>query len=546
MTDDNLAVDEQESGEDLSEEEQAKAKLKAAISVRTEDVGSLRVKVSVTIPREHLDERLDEQFAELKRESDIPGFRKGHAPMRLVEKRFGHDVGNQLKSQLVSSAFVAAAEKEGLNTLGDPLFWITVPKKGADEGDEDGASPTLLPFEKAQDYLTFPKDGDLSFSCEVELKPEFELPELKGIPIERPTITIGDEDVNAELARIRMFRGTYKPVDDAEIEAEDLLYVDVRATVDGEEILSEENYDLVARDVRIKGIPLIGLGDALVGKKAGDDVSFEATCPDDFEKEECRGKTAKFEFKLLETKRLWAPELDAEFLASCGFDSEDELREGIRSRLESRLGQDIARAMHEQIGAFLLEKTDLEIPEGLSSRQTERSVVRRRVEMMKQGIPPSEISKSLDEIHGRAREQVINDLKLFFILEKIAEEMEIEVRDEQFNAAIAQIARRSGKRFDRVRDELSQGDGLTNLYLQLRDEQVLSRLLDDAKVSDAPGPKKTAAKKKEPKKSASKAGASKKATAAKSAKKSDTTATKATAKKSVKKSVKKKTKKSAS
>jgi len=204
------------------------------------------------------------------------------------------------------------------------------------------------------------------------------------------------------------------------------------------------------------------------------------------------------------------------------------------------------RAMHEQIGEYLVEKTELEIPEGLSDRQTERSVVRRGMEMLQRGIPASEVRKSLDEMHCLARDQVINDLKLFFILEKIAEDMEIEVRDEQFNAAIAQIAQRSGKRFDRVRDELSQGDGLTNLYMQLRDEQVLSRLLEDAKITDAPRPKKTAAKKKEPKKSAAKAAAPKKATAARSAKKSDTTTTKAAAKKSVKKTVKKKTKKSAS
>ncbi len=557
MTDDNLAVDEQETPveQELSDEDQAKAKLMAAIDVVTEEVGSLRLKVAVTIPRDHLDERLDEQFAELKRDSDIPGFRKGHAPMRLVEKRFANDVGNQLKSQLVSSAFIAATEKEGLNTLGDPLFWISVPKEGAD-GEEEAASPTLLPFEKAQEYFTFPKDGDLSFACEVELKPEFDLPELKGIPIEKPSISISDEDVDSELKRMRMMRGTYKPVEGGKVEADDMLYADVRATVDGDEILSEENYDLAARDIQIKGIPMKGLGDALVGKKAGDEVSFEATCPDDFEKEEHRNKAAKFEFKLLEIKRLAIPEIDEEFLAGSGFDSEDELRTAMRSSLESRLDQTVNQAMHEQMGTYLVEQTKLEIPEGLSTRQTERTIARKGMEMLQQGVPATEVRKSLDEMHGQARDQVIKDLKLFFILEKVAEEMDVEIRDERFNAAIAQIAQRSGKRFDRVRDELSKGDGLTHLYLQLRDEQVLNTLLEDAKVTEAPAPKKATAKKEGAKKTATKAAASKKTTAAKTApakaapaktaKKSATTATKPAAKKTAKKTVKKKTKKSTS
>ncbi|MCH7925912.1 MAG: hypothetical protein IIC51_10305, partial [Planctomycetes bacterium] len=82
------------------------------------------------------------------------------------------------------------------------------------------------------------------------------------------------------------------------------------------------------------------------------------------------------------------------------------------------------------------------------------------------------------------------DLKLYCILEKIAEEREIDVPEEQINAAIAQIARRTNKRFDRVRDELSKGDGLTTLYLQIRDQQVIDRLLEDAEITEIEGPKK--------------------------------------------------------
>ena len=174
----------------------------------------------------------------------------------------------------------------------------------------------------------------------------------------------------------------------------------------------------------------------------------------------------------------------------------------MRFALESRLDRTIKQGMHEQVGEYLLEHTKLEIPEGLSQRQTERSVTRRMIEMYQAGIPQPEIEKSMDELRARAQDQVIRDLKLFFILEKIAEERDVEVSEERINAAIADIARRSNKRFDRVRDELSKGDGLTTLYVQLRDEQVLEGLLAEAEITETEVPKKKAPKKKAGKKTA--------------------------------------------
>ena len=146
--------------------------------------------------------------------------------------------------------------------------------------------------------------------------------------------------------------------------------------------------------------------------------------------------------------------------------------------------------MREQIGEYLLEKTKLDIPEGLSQRQTDRSLARRRISMYQAGMPETEIEKQMDALQAQAHDQSVRDLKLFFILEKIAEVREVEVSEEQLNAAIAQIAQQSRKRFDRVRDELSKGQGLSTLYLQLRDQRVLVGLLKEAKVTETEGPKK--------------------------------------------------------
>ncbi len=484
--------DEEQPAEELSEEEQAMAKLKEAISVEKEEIGPLRLKLTVTVPQDTLDERRGDQFAELKRDALVPGFRKGHAPLRLVEKRFATDVGEQLKTQLIGSGYLAAVEKEDLKPLGDPLFWVKVKEERVGDDDKPYKVETekLLPIDKAVDNMILPKEGPLTFSCELELKPEFELPELEKIPVKRPAVAIDDDDVESELERMCMMRGVFQPVEEGEVEADDLLYADMKITVDEEVIAREENVELAARDLRVKGVPLVGFGKAVVGKALGDQVTFEAEVPDDHENIDIRGKTAQFEFVICEVKRLEVPPIDEEFLATTGFDSEKELRAATRSSLESQLDATINRGMREQIGQYLVDKTVLEIPEGLSQRQTDRSIARRMIEMYQAGIPQAQVEKEMDELRARAHDQAVRDLKLFFILEKIAEERNIDVTEEQLNGAIAQIARQSNRRFDRVRDELSKGEGLKTLYLQLRDQQVLKALLEEAEITETEGPKK--------------------------------------------------------
>jgi len=507
MSNEEVALDQEEQeasqtpDEELTEQQKLLAELKEAITVQREEVGALRLKLTVNVPRDTVEKQLGKQYAELKRDAAIPGFRKGHAPLRLVEKRFGSDVGEQLKGQLIGSGYLAAVEKEDLKPLGDPLSWVKLKEQrfGEDQKPRSVAVEKLLPLDQAIDHLPMPKEGPFSFSCELEIKPAFELPKLDKIPIERPAITIDDDDVELELERMRMRRGTFQPVEEGGVERDDLLYVAMKLSVDGELLESEDNFDIAARDIRVKGIPLIGLGDALEDHEVGDDVTFEATVPDDHDNLGLRGKTAKFEFTIREIKRLELPPIDDEFLSNMGIESEKELRSTLRSLLESELERTVKRKMYDQVGQYLLDHTNLEIPEGLSQRQTERSVARRMMEMLQSGVPATEIERVRDEMRAKAHDQTIRDLKLFFVLEKIAEEREIDVNEEQINAAISQIARRSGKRFDRVRDELSKRDGLTTLYLQLRDEKVFDTLVAAGEVTDVEGPKKKsprAAKKK--------------------------------------------------
>ncbi len=499
MPDEDVSVEEQEEvdtevteaeAEELSEEEKLQAKLKEAVEVETEDIGTLRKKLTVTVPRDLIDERLQDQFAELKREAQVDGFRRGRAPLRLIEKRFGRDVGEELTGPLLGNAFLAAVEKEDLKdkTIGDPRIWVQIPEHRAGESGkkETVLADKLLEIDKAVEHMHLPEEGPLTFSCEVELRPEFELPKLKEISVIRPSGEVTDETVTAEVDRLRAMRGQYVPVEKGKIKADDLVVADVKGSVGDKVLIEEANHTMAARDQRLAGISVEGLGKALVGKKAEDQVAIEAVIPDDHEDGDLRGQTAKFELTVHDVKRMKLPEIDEAFLSGLGADSEDELREMIKADAEVNMKQMVQHKMRTDVRTYLLDHTELEIPEGLSQRQTDRAIARRMIELYRMGIPQPEIDKRIDQLKASAAEEAVNDLKYFFIMEKIADELEVDVSEEELNSAIAGIAQRRGGRFDRVRDELSKGGGIENLYVQIRDDKILDRLVADAKVSDAP------------------------------------------------------------
>jgi trigger factor len=249
------------------------------------------------------------------------------------------------------------------------------------------------------------------------------------------------------------------------------------------------------------------LGDALVGKKAGDKVSVEAEVADDHPNADWRGKSAQFEFVIHDVKRLVLPKVDEVFLSGMGFETEEEFRGWVRDDMAARLGDAIRDGLRGQVREYLLENTKVELPKGLSHRQAERAAELRKIEMRRRGVPDSEIDKHLDELRVQARTEAVSDLKLFFIMEKLSEELDVHVGEDELNGQIALMAQRYNRRFDRMRDELARGEGLTHLYLQMRDEKIVDVLITKARIVETEGPKKQAAKE-SPKKATTKKGSS--------------------------------------
>ena len=178
-------------------------------NVTIEDTGPCKKKVTIEVPEETIHKVLDEKFSEIRREAVLPGFRKGRAPLRLVEKRFSTDIRQQTKLQLLVEAADEAIKDNKLDTLGDP--------------DID------------HEKVELPEKGPMTFDFEVEVRPEFEMPEVEGIEIKKPKTEVTDEQVDKELESMRRRAGVWVPKEDEGVAEGDQIVADVVLKVEGSE-----------------------------------------------------------------------------------------------------------------------------------------------------------------------------------------------------------------------------------------------------------------------------------------------------------------------
>lgn len=458
--------------------------LKTQIQTRVVEVGTLRKELHVTVPAEIISGRIEKEFSDLADDAFMPGFRKGRAPRALVQKRYGSNVRESLKTSVLGQSFYAAVEKEKLDVLGEPLFRV-----------QTADSVKLMDINEALTHLHLPESGDFAYVCELEIKPTFELPELKGIEVKTPLLSVTDEDVAGAIERQCKIRGRQITIDGAATD-DDMLNADVKLFCEEKLVKEEAELQLGVRPSRLDGIPLTALQDVLRGAKAGDQRRVECTIPPDYERADLRGKPGVFEFNIHEVKRL-EPVTAAALAEEMGVENAEQLTRLVRADLESELDRLIDRAKKEQVLDHLLRSIKLELPEQLSARQTDRAVMRRVVQEQQRGVPPSEIEARIDDLRTSARDDVARDLRLEFILEKVAKQLNVEVGEEEVNGAIANIARQYNQRFDRVRDDLQRRGLLPQVVEGIRQDKCLDLLLQDAKIVAVEPTDKKKPKKKE-------------------------------------------------
>ena len=459
--------------EDEQENQQSVA-LKNTVAI--EQAGPCKKKVSIEIPEETIKNATDEQYNSLRKEAMVPGFRKGRAPQRLLEKRFGKEVTEQVKLKLLTDASDTAIKDNQLDVLRDP--------------DID--------FEK----IEFPAAGPLKFDVEVEVRPEFDLPKLEAIPVEKRKLKVTDKQVDGEIERLRKWSGVWTPRKEGEVELDDQIIADVVIKAEG--IEEEEKLDNIEIMVRQSGfvgaIPVEKLDELLAGAKTGDTRQTSVDVPKTYFKEEYRGKKVDIRISIKDIKWLKPAALDENFLKRFTVEDKSELQEKIRDMLQSRLEQQARTEMTEQIYRYMLNNTDFDLPVDIAAENSALLLQRQYTSLLMRGLSREQIEEQMEQLRASSEQQAKEQLKTFFIMDKVAEKLSIDVSEEEINGYIAQLAIQRGQRPERMREEMVRNGSLAQFRLQVREDKCIAKLLESAKITEVKVEKKTKKTKKAAKK----------------------------------------------
>lgn len=458
--------------------EETKEESKNIITVS--DAGPCKKKVEIEIPAEVIHGKLDEKYKELRKEAVVPGFRKGRTPIRLLEKRFGTDITQQVKLELMATASEEAIKENGIDSLRDP--------------DID------------HEKIELPEDGPLKFEFEVEVRPEFDLPELEGIAVEKPKVEATDDRVEEELAALQKRAGVWTPKEKGGASVDDQVIADVVLVTEGAaDHDKRENIEITVRkNGFVAGIPVEDLDKLLSGAKHGDEKKTTVDIPATFFNEDYRGKKVEVAISVKEVKQMEPAELNEDFFKRLNVADADELKDNLREQMNLQAERQARAAMSEQVYAYLRENTKLDLPETVVAEQSLSLLQRQYSNMLMQGMAKEQIDEQMDQLRASSEQQAAEQLKLYFVMDKIADKFEIEVSEEEINGHIAYVAATRGRRPEKMREELARDGSLAQFALQIREEKCVEKILEKAAITEVESKKPAAAKKTAKKKTAKK------------------------------------------
>src|SRR3954452_25195998 len=383
------------------------APMATQVKTKTSELPDSRVRVEVEVEPSAVDKALTKAAADLGRDLKIPGFRKGKVPPQVVLQRVGRDaVLDEAVRQALPDWYEEAIGDAGLNTVGEPSLDLgELPDKG---------SP-------------------LEFSIEVGVRPPAKLGDYKGLEVGRREPEVESSEVDAEIDRLRDQSASLENVDRAAREG-DFVVIDFVGKVDGEPFEGGEarGYLLELGSNRL----VEGFEKQLEGAKAGDDVTVNVTFPEDYRAENLAGNDATFEVAVKEVKEKQLPELDDDFAAEAGgFDSMDELREDVRTRMREQHERMIDTEFREAVVDAAVAEAKIEVPAELIHAKAHEMWHQTGRRLAAQGLDPARylqmVGKDEHELIDEAEPEAEKALKREAVLAAVVEAEGIEVPDEE-------------------------------------------------------------------------------------------------------------------
>jgi trigger factor len=429
--------------------------------------------IQVEIPVADVNRQTDSLIQKYQKVARIPGFRRGHVPASIIRQRFSEEIKTDMVEALIPRYFRQEAERLGIHPVSQPRV--------TDLHLHDGEP--------------------LRFKAAFEVLPEIKLEGYKELRADKPEIAVSEEDVEHALADLRERHASFNPVEGRALADGDFAQVSLDGNPKPGESESETESGTKSETksgtkpgtkpgegqpvhmdevlVEIAGKDTMPeFTENLRGTTPGDGRTFDVNYPADTQDKRLAGKTFTYTVKVQSIKQKSLPELNDEFAKQLGeFQTIDDVRKAIREQIESERKHQAQHEAKEKLVGELIQRNDFEVPDSLIEQQIDIRIERGLRALAAQGLTAEQMKKmDLSRLRAGQREQAIHDVKAALLLERVAEEENVQVSDEELNKELESLARQSKQTSEAVRARLTRDGGLDRIRTRIRNEKTLEFL----------------------------------------------------------------------
>ena len=413
------------------------------------------LKLEFTVEAQKFDETMKKVYFKTVKYFNIPGFRKGKAPMNIIERYYGKEIFYEdTFNEILQEVYDKELRESNITAVSYPDL----------------------------DVKQIGKGQDLIFTAVVQTKPEVKPGKYKGIEIKKVEYNVSDEDINHELGHMQERNSRMVTVDDRAVENGDITVIDFEGFVDGKAF---EGGKAEGHELTIGSNTFIpGFEDQIIGMKIDEEKDINVKFPEEYFSKELAGKDATFKVKLHEIKKKELPELDDEFAKDVSeFDTLKELKESIKEKLEKENEQKVKYETEETAITAVCDNTEIDIPSGMIETEIDHMEKDMEQRMQYQGLTLDMylqmIGKTKEEFRKEYEDQAKDAVKSRLVIEAVANEEKIEADDKEVDEKIKEMAENYGK----TEDELKSNESLRN-YLKenLKTEKTIEFIVKNAKI----------------------------------------------------------------
>ena len=414
------------------------------------------VKLEITIEAEKFDDAIKKVYFKSAKYFNIPGFRKGKAPMQIVEKYYGKEIFYEdAFNEVAGEALDEAVKENDLYVVSRPDIDVTQIEKGK----------------------------DLIFTAVMQTKPEAELGKYKGVEIKKIEYKVTDEDINHELGHMQEHNARIVSVEDRPVEKGDITVIDFEGFVDGKAF---DGGKAEGHELEIGSNTFIpGFEDQIVGMKIDEEKDINVKFPDEYFSKDLAGKDATFKVKLHEIKKKELPELDDEFAKDVSeFDTLKELKEDIKKKQQKQNDDKAKYETQDAVIKAVCENVKVDIPSGMVETEVENMLKDIEQRLSYQGLKLEQylqmMGKTQDEMKKEYEPQAIESIKSRLMLEAVIKAEKIEATDEEVDEKLKEMAKNYGKEND---EEFLKNENVRNYIKEgLTSEKALAFLVKNANM----------------------------------------------------------------